>query len=78
MALDRGTGKERFVHSVETFALIGTLGGAALGIYDALGETPGIMLVNAFKFGMLGFFGGSAVGIVLGLISAILGMIFRR
>ncbi len=78
MALDRGTGRERFVHSVETFALIGTLGGAGLGIFNALGEALGPMLVSAFKFGMLGFFGGSAVGIVLGLISAILGMIFRR
>lgn len=77
MALDRGTRKEAFIHSVETFAMIGTLAGAGLGIYNALGGTAIELAVEAFKFGFLGFIGGSVVGIVLGLISVILGTIFR-
>lgn len=78
MALDRGTRKAAFVHFVELFSMIGTLAGAGLGIYNALGGTPIDLVVSAFKFGFLGFIGGSAVGIVLGLISVILGTIFGR
>ena len=78
MALDRGTRAAAFIQSVETFALIGTLVGAGVGIYNALGGTTVEIAVEAFKFAFLGFAAGSAVGIVLGLISVILGTIFRR
>jgi len=78
MALDRGTRTAAFINSLETFALIGTLLGAGVGIYNALGGAPIEIAVEAFKFAFLGFAGGSAVGIVIGLISVILGTIFRR
>ncbi len=78
MALNRGTRAAAFMNSLETFALIGTLVGAGVGIYNALGGAPVEIVVEAFKFAFLGFAGGSAVGIVIGLISVILGTIFRR
>lgn len=78
MALDRGTRRDTFVHTLETFAMLGVLGGAGLGIYNALGGTPLDVLIEAFKFGFFGFIGGSAVGLVLGLLSVIFATIFKR
>lgn len=72
MAIDRGTRMATFVHAIETFATLGTLGGAAYGLYGALGGTPFELLMAAIRLGVLGFVGGTAVGIVLGGLAALL------
>ncbi len=77
MAIDRGTRKATFVHTFETFATLGALGGAGLGIYQMLGETPFELLMNAIRLGFIGFIGGTVVGIVLGTIAVIFATIFR-
>lgn len=77
MALNRGTRKATFLHMLETFAMLGLLGGAGLGIYDALGETPFEMLMNAMRLGFLGFISGTIVGVVLGGLRVIYATIFR-
>ena len=66
MALDRGTSKTTFIYFVETFAMLGTVGGAGMGIYDALGGTPVQLAVGAAKIGLFGFIGGTAAGAALG------------
>lgn len=58
--------------------MLGTLGGAGLGIFDALGSTPPAMLLSAAMFGLYGFIGGSVVGAFLGLLSVLYITIFRR
>ena len=78
MALDRGTRKATFIYFVETFAMLGTLGGAGLGVYNAMGGTGFEVLISAALFALFGFIGGSAVGAAIGLVAVILGMIFRR
>ena len=78
MAIDRGTAKDTFIYAVETCALIGALIGAAVGVYDSFGGQTVDMVVGAFKLGFVGFIGGSAVGIVLGLIAVILSSLFGR
>jgi hypothetical protein len=78
MALNRGTLRATFVYFVETFAMLGTLGGAGLGAYNAM-EGGGLdVLIGAASFALFGFVGGSAVGAALGLITVILGAIFGR
>jgi hypothetical protein len=77
MALNRGTRKATFLHLLETFAILGVLGGAGWGIYDALGKTPFEMLMNAIRLGFLGFVSGTVVGIVLGGLTVIYATIFR-
>jgi len=61
-----------FVHAIETFATIGTLGGAAYGLYSALGGTPFELLMAAIRLGVMGFVGGTVIGIVLGGLAAVL------
>ena len=78
MALDRGTGKATLIYFIEIFAMLGTIGGAALGVYDALGGAPFQLAIGAAKLGLFGFVGGTAVGIVLGLLAVIFGLIFKR
>ena len=58
--------------------MFGTLGGAALGVFDTLGKSPPEMLLSAAKFGLYGFVGGSIVGALLGLLSILYMTIFRR
>ena len=78
MVLDRGTSKTTFIHFIETFAMFGTVGGAGMGLFDALGGTPIQLAVGAAKIGLLGFIGGTAVGAVLGVLAVIFGAIFKR
>ena len=78
MVLNRGRKRDRFVYFLERFAMFGTLGGAALGIFNSLGGTPIEMLFEASKFGLFGFVGGSVLGAAFGLLSILLAMIFRR
>ena len=78
MALDRGTRKATFIYFVETFAMLGTLGGAGLGVYNALGGAGLEVLISAASFALFGFVGGSAVGVALGTVAVILGAIFGR
>ena len=78
MGLDRGTSKTTFIYFIETFAMLGTVGGAAVGVFDALGGTPIQLAVSAAKIGLLGFVGGTAVGAVLGVLAVIFGLIFKR
>ncbi len=77
MAIDRGTRKQNFVYIFETFALLGTLGGAGLGIFQALGKSLPALLTSALQLGFLGFIAGSVVGLVLGAIVVIISTIFR-
>lgn len=77
MAINRGTRKATFVYLFETFAILGTLGGAGWGIYAALGETPFELLMNAVHLGFLGFIGGTVIGVVLGGLTVIYATIFR-
>ena len=78
MAIRRGTRSATFIYLLETFAILGTLAGAAYGTYLTLGESRIEMLTNAFRYGFFGFIGGSAVGIILGAFSAIFSTIFHR
>jgi len=78
MAIDRGTRKATFTYVLELCAIFGTLGGAAYGIYQALGGTPFELLMSAIRVGFFGFIGGTAVGIVLGMFAVIFMTIFRR
>jgi hypothetical protein len=78
MSLNRGRGKDTFVFFLERLAMLGTLGGAGLGILNSLGGTPPEMLLSAAKFGLYGFVGGSVLGALLGLLSALYMTIFRR
>jgi hypothetical protein len=77
MAIDRGTRKETFIYFLETFSILGVLGGAGWGIYQALGENPFDLLMSAIRFGLIGFIGGSVVGAALGLLAVISSFIFR-
>jgi len=77
MAINRGTRKATFVYMLETFAMLGTLGGAGWGIYQKLGGTPFDLLMNAIPFGIYGFLGGTVVGIVLGGVAVLYMTIFR-
>jgi hypothetical protein len=78
MSLNRGQAKDSFVYFIERFAMFGTLGGAALGVFNTLGASPPEMLFSAAKFGLYGFVGGSIVGAALGLVSIVYMAIFRR
>lgn len=78
MAIRRGTRSATFIYLLETFAMLGTLAGAAYGIYLMFGESRIEMITSAFRYGFFGFIGGSAVGIILGAFSAIFPTIFRR
>jgi hypothetical protein len=77
MAINRGTRKATFVYMLETFAMLGTLGGAGWGVYQALGGTPFDLLMNAIRLGVVGFAGGTVAGIILGLLTVIYMSIFR-
>ncbi|GAB4330943.1 MAG: hypothetical protein Kow0099_01930 [Candidatus Abyssubacteria bacterium] len=77
MAINRGTRKAIFVHFLETFSILGVLGGAGWGIYQALGANPFDLLMNALRFGVVGFVLGSAAGVVLGLLAVLSSLIFR-
>ena len=58
--------------------MFGTLGGAALGVFDTLGSSPPEMLLSAATFGLYGFVGGLITGALLGLLSILYMKIFRR
>lgn len=77
MAIDRGTRRQNFVHIFETFALLGALGGAGLGIFQQLGNPLPAMLTSALQVGFLGFIAGSVIGLVLGTLVVIVATIFR-
>lgn len=77
MAIDRGTRKATFVHLLETFSILGVLAGAGYGVYQALGENPFDLLMDAIRFGLFGFIGGSVIGVVLGTLAVIYATIFR-
>jgi hypothetical protein len=72
MAINRNTRKETLIYLLETFAVLGALAGAGLGIYQMLGKPLPTMLVSAFQLGFLGFIIGSAIGLILGVIAAII------
>jgi hypothetical protein len=76
MAINRGTRKATFVHVVETFSMIGVLGGAAWGLYETLGATPFDLFMNAIRTGLVGFVGGTIVGAVLGAVTVIYMTVF--
>lgn len=76
MAINRGTRKAAFVHMVETFSMLGVLGGAGWGIYETLGATPFDMMMNAIRTGLFGFIGGTIVGAVLGALAVLYMTIF--
>ncbi|UCD58882.1 MAG: hypothetical protein JSV16_07185 [Candidatus Hydrogenedentota bacterium] len=77
MAIDRGTRKATFAYLLQAFSILGVLGGAGLGVYQALGDAPSDLLMNALRLGLFGFIGGTIVGIVLGTIAVIFATIFR-
>lgn len=77
MAIDRGTRKQNFVYIFETFALLGTLGGAGFGIFQELGKPLPTMLTSALQIGFLGFIAGSVIGLILGTLVVIIATIFR-
>ncbi len=77
MAIDRGSRKATFAYLLETFAILGTLGGVGWGVFDALGGTPFDLLMNAIRLGVMGFVGGSVVGAVLGALAVLYATIFR-
>jgi hypothetical protein len=78
MAIDRGTRKATFTHILEVCTILGTLGGAAYGVYQTLGETPFELLMSAIRVGFFGFLAGTAVGLVLGTLAVIVATIFGR
>ena len=78
MALNRGTRKATFVYVLEIFMMLGTLGGAGFGVYQALGGTPFELLMSAIRVGIFGLIGGTVVGVVLGAFAVIYATIFRR
>ena len=77
MAIDRGTRMATFVHIIEMFATIGTLGGAAYGVYGALGGTPFELLMAAIRPGVMGFIGGAIGGAVIGALAVLLRSVSR-
>ena len=78
MAIDRGTRKAAFTYVLEICTILGTVGGAGLGVYQELGGTPFDLLMGAIRLGFFGFIGGTAAGIVLGTFAVIFATIFRR
>ena len=78
MALNRGTRKEKFLYFLEMFAILGTLAGIGLGIYNEFDGTRVDMLTGAFRFGLPGFLGGTGVGVAVGLLAIIWDTIFNR
>jgi ABC-type lipoprotein release transport system permease subunit len=76
MAINRGTRKATFVHLVETFAMLGMLAGAGWGVFQTLGGNPFDILMNAIRTGLLGFIGGTLVGVLLGVVTVIYLTIF--
>ncbi len=78
MVLNRGRKRDTFVYFLERFAMFGTLGGAALGIFNSLGRTPPEMFFEACKFGLFGFVAGSVLGAVLGLLSILFAAVTGR
>lgn len=76
MAINRNTRRETLIHMLETFAFLGALAGAGLGIYQALGKSLPALLAGAFQLGFLGFIVGSATGLILGLVAVIIKTVF--
>jgi hypothetical protein len=62
---------------IETFSMLGILGGAGWGIYETLGATPFDMLMNVIRTGIFGFIGGTIVGAVLGVLAVLYVTIFN-
>ena len=77
MAINRGTRKAAFVHMVERFSLLGLLGGVGWGIYETFGAAGFDILMNALRTGLLGFIGGTAIGVVLGAVAVLYMTIFQ-
>jgi hypothetical protein len=78
MALNRGTRKEKFVYYLEIFAILGTVGGVGLGIFNYLGGEKIDMLKGAFEFGLPGFIVGTVAGVVVGMFAVIWDTLFNR
>ena len=77
MALDRGTRGATFAYIFQWCAMLGALAGAGLGILDKLGQPTPEIVVSAVRVAFFGFFGGSIVGVVVGLFVVIIGSLFK-
>lgn len=78
MAVNRGTRKEKFFYYVEIFAILGTLGGVGLGLFNSLGGETIDFIRGAFQFGLPGFIVGTVAGIVVGVFAVIWDTLFNR